>query len=262
MASPLTTDRNKYHQNRKNNCVETPPGICNFIYEIVKDCIKFTGSTVLDTSVGTGNLLQPFCNHPLKPTLAGFDITNHNIIYDHLFFHKNFLQEKLKNQISLVVQNPPFNNSIETQNYLKSIGQGNALLPELFTKKVFDLYGQETPMVLITPMGFRLNQRRHSDRFKSFRDEYNRAKITGVISLPLDIFSNPNYDKEKGPLAGIKEKGEVIVESNQPNIEVQAEIIFWNIPCKKFHYWVPDKYIDYSRPKNVSKVHTRKRLGI
>ena len=52
--------------------------------------------------------------------------------------------------------------------------------------KVLELVDHNIPILMITPMGFRLNQRVNSKRWKKIRDEY--PPITTIISLPLDIF--------------------------------------------------------------------------
>ncbi len=60
-------------------------------------------------------------------------------------------------------------------------------------------------------MGFRLNQRKISKRWKWLRD--NCPPITSIISLPLDIFDN---------------------------VQFHSEILIFNVPKLKPHYFLPD----------------------
>jgi type I restriction-modification system DNA methylase subunit len=51
-------DRNNYHQNPKNNNIQTPLEVSQFIFELLKDKIAERG-VILDPCCGTGNLLKP-----------------------------------------------------------------------------------------------------------------------------------------------------------------------------------------------------------
>jgi len=67
------------------------------------------------------------------------------------------------------------------KHYLNSIKKGKALLPELFSDKIFELYGNDVPYVLICPMGIRLNQRMY-DKNRNVRVEVQdieRLEISG-----------------------------------------------------------------------------------
>jgi hypothetical protein len=60
--------------------------------------------------------------------------------------------------------------------------------------KILELVDKDTPIILITPMGFRLNQRINSKRWRKMRDDY--PPITSIISLPLDIFEDTLFHCE------------------------------------------------------------------
>jgi type I restriction enzyme M protein len=213
MAAPLTTARNKYFDNKKESSIFTPETICNFLADILTTFVhqqNYWGKNViLDPAIGTGNLIKPFMEmkrlrNPLR--FVGYDIEPMRLasIQTHC---RDFLNSFIKNEIkdiALIICNPPFNNK----------GYGRKLLPELFTDKVFELYGEHTPLVMFSPMGFRLNQRVKSKRWRKFRGR--NAQITSIVSLPLDIF---------------------------PNVEFHSEILIWNIPHLKPHYFLPEKYI-------------------
>ena len=79
--------------------------------------------------------------------------------------------------------NPPFN-----------IGSGRKLSVEVFMDKVLSLVDNEIPIIMICPMGFRLNQRIKSKRWRKIRDNY--PEISSIISLPLDIFDDTLYHSE------------------------------------------------------------------
>ena len=60
--------------------------------------------------------------------------------------------------------------------------------------KVLSLVDNEIPIIMICPMGFRLNQRIKSKRWRKIRDNY--PEISSIISLPLDIFDDTLYHSE------------------------------------------------------------------
>ena len=99
----------------------------------------------------------------------------------------------------MVLCNPPFNGC-----------KGRQLYPEVFLRHILKLFAS-VPTVLFTPMGFRLNQRKKSERWKWCRDSV--MQITSIVSLPLDIFSG---------------------------VEFHAEILIFNRPDLKPHYFLPD----------------------
>ena len=97
-------------------------------------------------------------------------------------------------------ENPPFNGC-----------EGKRLYPEVFLAHTFELFDETIPVVLFTPMGFRLNQRRKSARWRWLRD--SKAKLTSTVALPLDIF---------------------------PGVEFHAEILIFNVKGVLPHYFLPE----------------------
>jgi len=85
----------------------------------------------------------------------------------------------------LVICNPPFNRDTKIK--------GRRLVPELFFDRAVELWGSTLAMVLICPMGFRLNQRKKSTRWRKLRIS---PQITSIVSLPLDIFEGVLFHSE------------------------------------------------------------------
>lgn len=103
----------------------------------------------------------------------------------------------------MVICNPPFNGA-----------DGRKLYPEVFLRQIIRLFGATVPIVLFAPMGFRLNQRKKSKRWQWVRD--NGPEITSIVSLPLDVFDN---------------------------VKFHSEILMFNIPTVKPHYWLDRNYM-------------------
>lgn len=294
MASPISTKKNPYYDNRKNSTVYTPQSLCNWLFEIIRIDGNIRSGNIIDACVGTGNMIRPFMNYIDSQSCQyrfcsfGFDIDDNNISFGknecYTFTKTNYLEwpmndnkddaskiinkwplwkrktitnnrlyKELKYNTDLVLMNPPFNNEGCLKGYDKIIDyetnkktqihynkhcknceyinpyhkcmkgfllknkSGKALLPELFIKHTFDLFGHKTPLVCISPMGLFHNQRMKSDRYKTFRDEYNDAQLTSYIPLPLDIFKN---------------------------VEFHVGIYIWNILGMKPFYHIPDYVID------------------
>ena len=66
-----------------------------------------------------------------------------------------------------------------------------------------------------------------------------------LLSLPLDIFPNPDFDPEKDVAIRNPKKG--IMKSNIKRKETQQEILLFNMPNLKPHYCVPDWVIEELR---------------
>ncbi len=221
--NPLSTSRNDYYNNKKNSSIMTPLKVAEFIYSIVgdvlKDKTKYAMPAVLDPCCGTGNLLNPF--HYNEWVTIGMDINKYTINFEmDEFIQSNFLSNFLKKidihdydlDYDLIVCNPPFNNENEVNTtWLKEHKKGKSLLPEVFADKIFELFGYDIPLVLFTPMGMRLNQRKKSKRWKKMRDTW--PEISSIVSLPLDIF---------------------------PDVEFHNEILIFNIFGLKSHYFLHD----------------------
>ncbi len=164
MPSPLTVKRNNYIENPKRSDVPTPPVVARFIASLFPSI-----TSVLDPCVGTGVLLEPFKH---RATTLGLDIKEGT----------DFLALDTIEHFDLVLCNPPFN-----------LGVGRKLGSEVFLAKILSLL-PTSKIVLFVPMGFRLNQRKHSKRWIWLRDEC--PPISSIISLPLDIFDGVLFHNE------------------------------------------------------------------
>jgi type I restriction-modification system DNA methylase subunit len=216
MANPLTTSRNKYYENEKNSSIYTPPGVCQFLFDLIDPWFEHNpiNKTILDPAVGSGNLLRPFAANGYN--CIGYDINDDKErIKEVKFIKKNFLEENTRYpDVSLVICNPPFNTDQRNKDYLKENNLGKALLPELFAEQIFDLYGSDIPLMLFSPMGILFNQRTFSKRWKKMRDIW--PEITTIITLPLNIF---------------------------PNVEFHNLILIFNYPQLLGHYFLPEEYL-------------------
>lgn len=181
MSSPLTVKRNDYNAKPKRRDVPTPQGVARFIASLFP-CEQM----VFDPCVGGGPLLAPFS----CPT-AGIDLKTGD----------DFLSWENPEQLapSLVVCNPPFN-----------LGGGRKLGSAVFFGRIVELW-PTAKIVLFVPMGFRLNQRLVSKRWRWLRD--SAPAITSIISLPLNIFEG---------------------------VEFHAEILVFNAPELEAHYFLPE----------------------
>ena len=106
---------------------------------------------------------------------------------------------------NLCLCNPPFNNSNGETRFL----------PQLFLERIVKVVPPKTPIVLFTPMAMRLDQTTKSARWRWLRD--NCPPITGIVSLPHDVFGK--------------------------SVKVHSEILLFNTPRLKPHYFVPDEYL-------------------
>ena len=212
MASPLTTLRNRYFDNKKSNDIKTPFFICEFLCELLYPYLD-KKKLIIDVGCGDGRLSQGFKHW----TVLGIDIKKSRKLKLKNFFKLDFLKMNVTCLPSmgdyncllnpaLVIFNPPFNNK----------STGKKLIPELWIRKTFEIWGDKVPLVSFVPMGFRLNQRTYSKRWKYFRDDC-KANITSIVSLPLNVF---------------------------PNVEFHAEILIWNLPRLKAHYWLSKEYLE------------------
>ena len=187
-------NRNNYNVNPKRSNIYTPPLVVQQIYEVIEQS-GLNVTVVLDPALGTGNLLRPF--HTVKT--IGVDIDDIGKAEVNQFIHKRFEDTTLKDYEwipNLVIANPPFNGC-----------SGKQLYAEVFLRHLVELFGN-VPIVMITPYGLRLNQKVNSSRWKWIR---GNAQITGIISLPLDIFDG---------------------------VKFHAEVLFFNLPKIKAHYFM------------------------
>jgi hypothetical protein len=202
MASPLTVKRNDYHERPKRSDIYTPPGVARFLFETLRDAqplgLRDRFTTILDPAIGTGRLTDPWFNSGAY-YIHGIDVVDAGARC-HTFDQRRFEDVTDRARPDLVLCNPPFNGAA-----------GRKLYPEVFLAQTFKLFGVEQPLVLFAPMGMRLNQRRKSTRWRGLRD--CGAKLTSIVSLPLDIF---------------------------PGVEFHAEILIFNVKGIDAHYFLPE----------------------
>jgi len=235
----IGTSRNRYFDSRKSHTIFTPPAISNWLREVIEPDLKNV-NVVFDPACGSGNLLNPFKDK----TTIGCDVEDFSPEID-TFIQEDFLEWKPgKYETDLVIANPPYNHTRESA---RKWGR-STLFPEMFADKVFELFGKDVKMILFTPMGLRLNTRCYSkkqgSRYRNIRD--NWGPITSIVSLPLDVFPNPDFDPEnqigyKGQK--IKQGSGVLTKSNIKRKETQQEILFFNMPKLNPHYCLPESVI-------------------
>jgi hypothetical protein len=171
----------------KINAVYTPPHVADHIAQLT----GFDFRCVLDPSVGAGALFAPYKAHDPSIRTIGCDINDDaNRQWTDEFHLGKFEDLALAGVVpDLVVMNPPFN------------GARPKYYPEVFLRKVHDLWGNKIPCVMISPIHFRLNINwTTSSRYVYIKENWN---ITSICSMPRKIF---------------------------PGHEVYAEILFFNIP--------------------------------
>ncbi|OHA93598.1 MAG: N-6 DNA methylase [Candidatus Zambryskibacteria bacterium RIFCSPLOWO2_02_FULL_39_69] len=216
-------DRNNFYKHEKKATIFTPDYVSQFLYEIVSPHIKKDGM-IIDPCVGQGSLLKPWKKDGYS--VMGIDIEHQGFPNTKV---KNYLEVRkgdIKEKISLVIMNPPFNIDIKTKQYIKEHYGGRPLLPEVWFAKAIELFGSKVPIVMFTPYGFRLNQTEESKRWLKFiTAEY--PEITSIISLPKNVFEN---------------------------ILFHSEVLIFNIPKLKGHYFVRDTSHEYERPITTKQV--------
>jgi len=153
------------NKGQKRSDTPTPEWLCDFLYNLVKDQ---DFKKILDPCCGDKRLTKRFTCE-----IIDYEIKE----------GKDFLKEEKLIDCDFVIVNPPFN-----------IGQGRKLSVEVFMDKILELVGNKIPILIITPMGFRLNQRKKSSRYKKMRDTY--PSIDTIISLPLDTFEDTLFHTE------------------------------------------------------------------
>ncbi len=181
--------RGNHTTNPRPTTVYTPPGICRFLHDVILTQYKI--KTILDPCAGKGALTLPWKG----VKVIAFELANGT----------DFLVHQGHIACDLVLCNPPFNNDVS---------ENKVFVPELFLAKILEVAGNRTPIVLFAPMGMRLNQERKSRRWRWLRD--NAPPITGIISLPIDVF---------------------------PDVQFHSEILLFNMPRLKPHYFIPEKYL-------------------
>lgn len=205
-------DRNNFYNNEKEATVFTPDYVSEFLYEILNSHIKKTDGIIIDPCVGQGSLLKPWKKNGYG--IKGIDIERQGFANTIV---KNYLEVQkgeIKDKIALVIMNPPFNIDRKTKQYIQEHYGGRPLLPEVWFSKAVALWGNDVPIVMFTPYGFRLNQTENSKRWMKFvNKEY--PEITSIVSLPKDVFEG---------------------------ILFHSEVLVFNIQGMKGHYFVRNNH--------------------
>jgi hypothetical protein len=194
MTQALSVVRNDYLKRPKGSVIFTPGVVGGFLHGILSGRGY---SVVFDPAIGDGGLTDYWYDG--GSLVMGVDITDFGCRRHrfHLGKYEDIVEWPFERP-ELVLCNPPFNG-----------GGGRILYPEVFLRKTDELFGV-VPMVLFCPMGFRLNQRVRSKRWRWVRE--SGWEITSIISMPLDVF---------------------------PGVEFHNEILVWNVDGLKAHYWLP-----------------------
>jgi hypothetical protein len=95
---------------------------------------------------------------------------------------------------------------------------GRRNLVPLFLQRIFEVVPSKTPIVLFTPMTFRLGLSSKAARLLWLRDEC--PPITSIVSLPRDVF---------------------------PGVEYHCEILIFNMRRLSSHYFLPDECLQHRR---------------
>ena len=185
----------------KNSTVYTPEILSNYLYKLISHHYDF--KYILDPCIGQGALAKPFKKDGV--IIVGNDIDKKGL-YDHVDYctfkqNYNIKDFKMPSLIKpdFIIMNPPFNGNGK--------GRKNLLYPHLFLKTMFEKYGEDIPLVMITGDNFLNNNGVSSDRLKYIAD--GKFAITSVMTLPVDIF---------------------------PNVKFNTQVLFFNMPKLDPHY--------------------------
>jgi hypothetical protein len=197
MPSPLSVKKNNYLDNPKKSDIFTPEWLSKWLHEIVVES-KMKTDVILDPAIGGGSLTKWFENS----LIIGIDINPNAACCANKFMHGKFeeIEHWAHETPDLIIVNPPFNSA-----------SGRKLYPEVFLRKIHELFGSKIPVIMIAPFGILLNQRLKSARWKYLRDNW---EITSIISLPIDTFENVLF---------------------------HVEIVCFNTSGMKPHYFIPEE---------------------
>lgn len=179
----------QYQKRSTINKVSTPLYVGKWLYLLLRD--KIPDGRILDPCSGSGNLLASWNN-----TLA-LEIDR----------GQNFFDYDNIDNVSLVLCNPPWNGKCGSY---------------AFFKHIIKLFGPKIPLVMLVPMGFRLNQKYRSGRWREIRD--SGAEINSIVSCPIDLYEN---------------------------VYAHSEILIFNIKGLEPHYWLPEADIYYDHKEKL-----------
>ena len=209
MSSPLSVKKNNYFENPKKSDIYTPKWLSAWLCKLIMGSGVEIGA-VLDPAIGLGSLTDPFQNYKSRYGdqihITGVDIDEMSRWYCREFYHTKFEDMEIWDGTppDIIVVNPPFNSA-----------SGRKLYPEVFLKKIQDLFGNQIPVMMIVPMGFLLNQRLKSSRYRYLRDNW---EISSIVALPIDTF----------------------LKDDDSPVLFHAEVVFFNFPNLKPYYFLPE----------------------
>ena len=191
---PFALYKNDYDRPAKNSTVYTPPKVSEYIHTLLSSIISPT--VILDPAIGKGSLTKLF--HKSGSKIIGVDIDPVGKNHSDIFIHNKFedIEKWEHDKPQLIIANPPFN------------GKRPILYPELFLRHITKLFGEKVKVVLFVPIGFRLNVKLTSKRWKWLVN--SKLRITSIIYLPINIFE----------------------------AKFHSEILCFNIPKLKPHYFL------------------------
>lgn len=262
---------NNYIDNPKENCITTPPGICECLYDNLIE--KITKKTkIIDIGCSNGNLSRRFFENGYKVT--GIDSGDYKDQFKGNFVQKDFfkIQKKRKEDDYLILCNPVWNNpkklinltekdlsekikikitdkssNIESKLKLEDVREdlisrmdnlgfsGDEIekelgirykyndlyyFPEMFMRHIFELFGENCKVVLLTIQGFLMNNGINSKRYKWLRD--GKFEITSVLEVPKDSFKY--FEDQK--------------------VDIWNHILFFNIEGLKRVWFLEEKYLE------------------
>ena len=165
----------------------------------------------LDPACGSGNLLFPWKEQIDVKKIVGLDNDLALPIIRWIEqFYGNFETFVPDFQPDLILCNPPWSGHWKRHSY-----------PEVFFNRIITLFGEDVPLVFLCPMGFRLNLKLQSKRRQRFLR--HGPEISSIISCPLDMY---------------------------PDTLFHSEILMFNIPKLKPHYWLPNEQKENFYGKN------------
>lgn len=216
MASPLSVNKNNYFDKPKKSDIYTPVWLSKWLYQLIESS-GINRNIVFDPAIGGGSLTNPFKES--GSFVVGADINPNSKQCCDIFMHGKFeeLDEWLGNSPDLIVCNPPFNSA-----------SGRKLYPEVFLKHIETLFGAKIPLIMICPMGFLLNQRLKSTRWKYIRDNW---EVTTIIPLTIDTF-----DKVVDHIEELSESDKKVL--------FHCQIVCFNIPQLKPVYFIPEDVLN------------------
>jgi len=227
----INISKNNYYNKPKENCIETPLSLADFIFNMFDDTVMLRNESSSDTlrvwdiGCGKGNLSRPFKKAGYRCT--GIDINYwYKEFYPGKFIPCDFiaqsteLLQKFSSKYTdhLILCNPPFNyrdgsTPEEVLTYWKGQGfEKEPLYPHVFLHKIFEVFGTRAKVVLFVPMGFLRNQRilkkgNFSERYQWLVD--TEEQITSILTVPMNMFEG---------------------------VLVHSDILFWNIQGMRPHY--------------------------